>query len=444
MKLAGKRITVMGLGRFGGGTAAVRYLVQQGARVTVSDQQDVPALAAGLAELRDLKSVRFHLGGHREADLLEADLLVVSPAVPPHSRWLQLAREAGIPQTSELELFVRACPAPTVAVTGTNGKSTTAAMVAHILQAAGRRVWLGGNIGGSLLGQLDRIGQGDMVVLEVSSFQLARLQPGRPWPKVALITNCYADHLDWHGGFENYAAAKRRLLGGQDASGIAILNTADCEVDGWRGEVRGTWTALEPQEAVPPLNLPGEHNRENARLAITAAAALGVEQKKFCELKSFSGLPHRLETVAEIDGRLFINDSLATIPQATMAAVRACERPIWLLCGGRDKGLDYRLLSELSAAVRGVGCFGETGPQVAKMLADQSPKVPFYLGKNLANAFRWCWQQSSPGNVILLSPAAASYDQFADYRERGAAFRRLVEQLERAESSRSAARTTGT
>ena len=212
MQLYGQRATVMGLGRHGGGVGAARYLAEQGARVTVTDLADADALADSLDELAGAGIERFHLGGHREADFTEADLVVVNPAVRPDNPFVELARTAGARITSEIELFLDACPAPVIGVTGTTGKSTTAAMIAAALDAAGRRSWLGGNIGRSLLADLPRIRSDDWVVLELSSFQLHWLGENVRWPRLAVLTNFAPNHLDWHGSVEHYRQSKQRLL----------------------------------------------------------------------------------------------------------------------------------------------------------------------------------------------------------------------------------------
>ena len=230
-ELAGRRVTVMGLGRHGGGVAASRYLAEQGATVTVTDLASESELAESVGELAGVPIARFHLNGHREEDFRDTDCVVVNPAVKPDNRLVQLARQAGARITSEMELFLEACRGHLIGVTGSNGKSTTAAMTAAILSASGRRTWLGGNIGRSLLADLPQIGPDDWAVVELSSFQLYWLSATVRMPEIAVVTNCTPNHLDWHPAWEHYVAAKQRLLlEGKSEDRRAVLNPHDAEV----------------------------------------------------------------------------------------------------------------------------------------------------------------------------------------------------------------------
>ncbi|HEV3023111.1 MAG TPA: Mur ligase family protein, partial [Pirellulales bacterium] len=275
MNVAGRRVTLLGLGRHGGGIAAARWLARQGAIVTVTDLADQTALADSLALLADVPIARYRLGGHDERDVRKAELVVVNPAVRLDNPYVKLAAQSGAAFTSEIELFLRRCRGHVVGVTGSNGKSTTAAMIAEILSAAGRRVWLGGNIGRSLLDDLVPIGQDDWVVLELSSFQLSWLADDARWPETAVITNCTPNHLDWHGSFDHYASAKQRLLLRQPPDGLAVLNPLDPLVGRWAPLARGRCVTVLDECLVAQLAVPGEHNRVNAALAASAAGALG-------------------------------------------------------------------------------------------------------------------------------------------------------------------------
>jgi UDP-N-acetylmuramoylalanine--D-glutamate ligase len=324
----------MGLGRHGGGAAAARFLAGQGAIVTVTDLADADALADSLAGLADAGIGRFHLGGHRESDFQAADLVVVNPAVRPGDPLVELARKSGARLTSEAELFLDACPARVIGVTGTNGKSTSAAMTAAILSAAGRRTWLGGNIGNSLLAELHQLRPDDWVVLELSSFQLFWLSDAARWPSRAIVTNCTPNHLDWHGTFAHYMQAKQRLLEHLSAVGSAVIDPRAPGLTGWADSLACRLIEPVPLQKIPPLQLPGEHNRRNAALAAAAALDAGVEWGAVeTALARFSGLPHRLALVAEIAGRKFFDDSKSTTPEATLAALDAMRRPTWLLLG---------------------------------------------------------------------------------------------------------------
>ncbi len=422
-RLLGRKVTVMGLGHFGGGLSAARWLARQGMEVTVTDRADETSLAGPLAALAGEPIARFHLGGHREADFRRADLVVVNPAVRPDSRLVQVARERRIPITSEIELFLRACPAAILGVTGSNGKSTTAAMTAAILRADGRKTWLGGNLGGSLLENLDQIGPDDWVVLELSSFQLCHLNRDVRMPQVAVVTNWSPNHLDWHPDDEHYRASKQRILTGQRPGDLAVLNARDREVASWRRFVRGRQLPLIPDAKVPALPVPGEHNRVNALCAATAAVGVGCSWEAVGRgLAGFSTLPQRLELVAVIRGRRFYNDSSATTPDSTIAALRAIDGPTWLLAGGQDKGIG---MSGLAAAIpryaRGAAFFGAAAAQLLRRVGGIG-RFPCTAVKTMDEALGWCWQRSRAGDAIVLSPACASHDQFKHFKERGQRF----------------------
>ncbi len=424
----------MGLGHFGGGVAAARWLAGQGALVTVTDTADEHLLADSLAELASAAGSeeavpidRFRLGGHAEEDFRTADLVVVNPAVRPGNRLLEIARRGPARLTSEIELLLEACPVPVVGVTGSNGKSTTAAMVAAILQADGRRAWLGGNIGRSLLGELDQIADGDWVVLELSSFQLWHLSSTARMPQVAVVTGCSPNHLDWHGNYEDYVAAKQRILTCQ----TVVLNAHDAEVASWAPMVEGRLVGPVPLAEIPPLRVPGRHNRIDAACAAAAATAVGCSAAAIrAGLASFAGIPQRLEQIATIDGRTFYNDSTATTPESTVAALEALDRPVWLLAGGADKGCDF---AALTTAVVENACGAAFYGAVRRMLYDRlkavDADIPCTAIETMAEALDWCWKRSRPGDIVLLSPGCSSHDQFRNFRHRGKHFVELVRAL---------------
>ncbi|MDZ7620645.1 MAG: Mur ligase family protein, partial [Patescibacteria group bacterium] len=267
MELQRCRATVMGLGHFGGGLAVARWLAANGAEVTVTDLADAATLAEPLAQLATTSIARYALGGHCEADFRDIDLLVVNPAVRPGNRFVQIAQEAGVRIVTEIELLLEHNPAPVIGVTGSNGKSTTTAMIHAILLADGRTAWLGGNLGGSLLNQLRAVQADDWVVLELSSFQLWRLSQAVPAPHVAVVTSFAPNHLDWHADYADYKASKQKLLLGQKPDDWAVLNARDTEVASWSPLVRGRLVALPPLDEIPPLHVPGNHNRINAACA---------------------------------------------------------------------------------------------------------------------------------------------------------------------------------
>jgi UDP-N-acetylmuramoylalanine--D-glutamate ligase len=431
MDVRGRRVTVMGLGHFGGGLAAARWAAEQQAIVTLSDAADAPALAEPLSQLAGVPIAAMHLGGHCAADFDSADLLIVNPAVRPTNPWLALAAGRGIPITTEIGLFIECCPAQVVGVTGSNGKSTTAAMTAAILRAAGRRTWLGGNLGGSLLPQLAGIRSNDWVVLELSSFQLWHLPAGTPMPQVAVVTNFAPNHLDWHGTLDHYRAAKQRLIAEQDASGVAVHNPFDCDVTRWRPLAAGRVAEPWPLEQVPKLSVPGGHNRQNAALAAAAARAVGCERAAIERgLAGFTGLPQRLERCAVVAGRQFYNDSTATTPDSAIAALVSLPEPAWLLAGGRTKGCDFGpLAAVIVRRARGAAFYGECRAELQRLVLARQPDFPCMATERLDEALAWCFAQSAPGEAIVLSPGCASTDQYQNFRQRGKRFVELADRL---------------
>jgi UDP-N-acetylmuramoylalanine--D-glutamate ligase len=357
--------------------------------------------------------------------------VVVNPAVRPGDRFLRIARQGGARLTSEVELFLEACPARVIGVTGSNGKSTTAAMTAAILEADRRRVWLGGNIGTSLLDRLDAVQPVDWVVLELSSFQLWHLSPGARVPEVAVVTNCSPNHLDWHPNYAHYKAAKQRMLVGQRPDDLAVLGDDDPETASWAPLVRGRRVPLPPESAIPPLAIPGEHNRRNARCAAAAAKAVGCSSAAIDRaLAAFSALPQRLEPIGEVSGRRFYNDSSATTPGATIAALAAIDGRVWLLAGGSDKGVDLRpLAAAIARHACGAALYGAVGARIRRQVTAEAPGFACTAVETLGEALRWCWDRSHADDAVVLSPGCASHDQFRNYHARGEAFVRMVRAL---------------
>jgi len=448
MDLAGRSVTVMGLGRFGGGIGVTRWLVERSARVTVTDQAEADALHASIAQLEGLP-VTFRLGGHEPADLDGCELLVVSPAVhKARSPFVQEAVRRGIALSSEMNLFVERCRARRiVGVTGSAGKSTTTAMLGTILaEAAGHgaswRSWVGGNIGRSLLADLDDIGPDDVVVLELSSFQLEDLAALAWSPSHALITNLQPNHLDRHGTFEAYADAKMNIVRYQSA-GDEVFVHADDDALGRRVTAAGGAGRLVRYRFDPGfadvVGVPGRHNQANAAAAIAVARSLGAADEVIrAGLAQFAGLPHRLEFVGQRRGVRFYNDSKSTTPESTCLALEAFDAPVILLVGGADKGMSFdALVARAAACARGVVCYGRMGPVLHAMLQDayRAAGPSAMSGERLvrtdalADAVQAAADLAEPGNVVVLSPACTSYDQFANYQQRGETFARLVRSL---------------
>lgn len=445
----------MGLGRFGGGLGVTRWLAQRGATVLVTDLADEQRLAGPLEDLRpliDAGAVSLALGRHDERDLDGADLLVANPAVPTPWRdhFLNAARACGIPITTEIRLAVEHLPRrqDVIGVTGSAGKSTTAAMAAHVLRAAGARPILAGNIGGSMLDHLDDLSPGRPIVLELSSAQLHWLGPegarddpaAQPWsPGVAAVTNITPNHLDWHGSIEHYRNAKLNILRAQRPGDRALLGDPAL-VDPLRGAappgVRIDCPGTAGREDLR-LAIPGAHNRLNARLALALAAALidraPADLAPF--LASFGGLPHRLEFVgASPAGVRVYNDSKSTTPEAAALAVAAFDEPgeigaprVRLICGGYDKDIDLGPMIDAAARCASVHTIGATAQAITHAVAAAGGRVEH--AAILDSAVRSAADSARPGDVVLLSPGCASWDQFEHYAARGGRFAELARQI---------------
>ena len=419
-------MTVAGLGRFGGQIAAARWLVGQGARVLVTDQAPPEKLAESASQLRDL-SIELRLGEHREEDFTAVDLVVASPAIPPGSKYLQAARSAHVPITTEIRLFIERCPATIIGVTGTKGKSTTTAMLGEILR---RRftTWVGGNIGHSLLPDLDKIVASHLVVLELSSFMLEHLGAMSWSPHLALVTMVAADHLDWHGSQEAYVRSKSNIVRFQRPDDIAVLNEEDPGAMSFANLTEARIVRFGIKDRRPlDLLIPGRHNQSNAQAAFAAAYELGVGRDDAEEaLREFRGLPHRLQLVHESNGVIYFNDSIATIPEAAIAALESFPpKRVLQIVGGYDKGLPMTTLcNALLERAKAVLCIGATGKKLADTMSQSAipQAAAVYSCGDLETAIRIAKQNAAPGDVILLSPGYASYDQFANFEKRGEAF----------------------
>lgn len=437
--LDGRRATVLGLGLFGGGVAAARWLVERGARVTVTDLRDAATLAPAVRELAGL-DVELVLGEHRARDLEEAALVVANPAVPPDSRWLARARAAGAVVTSEVELFLRTTPARTVLVTGTHGKSSTVHALGQLLEHAGVRARAGGNLGAPLLGC--DAGAGEVCVVELSSYQLEALpRPCEPVPgaAAAAVTCVAADHLERHGDVAAYAAAKARIgeLCGEraelwlpeDLSAPRFTETparvrrfgpgAELRVED--GELRLGDEVLGRVEDVP---LPGTFQVRNVLLALGLARGLvdgpgGLR----AAVPRLRGLPHRLEDLGAVDGVRVLDNGVSTTPESTTAALESVDGPCTLLVGGqRKRGLDFDTLWR-AAAERGARAvaFGAAGGELAEELGRAG--VPVERAGTLEEAVSRGLSRTPAGGTLLFSPACASFDAYPNFRARALAFR---------------------
>ena len=404
------RALVVGLAR--SGQAAALALRKRGVDVVGFDNEQVDAGRLAGA------GVEIHLGSEEESLLDAVELVVKSPGVPGDAPIVAGARTRGIPVWSEIELGYRLLPAKLLGVTGTNGKTTTSELLGAMLRAP-----VAGNVGRALTELDGEVGGDDWVVCELSSFQLEDVHKLRP--RVAVLLNLEADHLDRHGSFDAYRKAKLRVFENQVAEDTAVLPRGFGDVPG-----RAARMEFAADDALPaePL-IPGAHNRENAAAATAAARAIGVPDEQIAgALKTFPGVEHRLELVAERDGVSFVNDSKATNTAAARRAIAAYNAPLRIILGGRGKGESY---TELALDLRGRGgrayLIGEAATEIA--LALELADVDHVQSGDLESAVRAAAKEARVGEVVLLAPACASYDQFRDFEERGAEFKRLVEEL---------------
>jgi UDP-N-acetylmuramoylalanine--D-glutamate ligase len=422
------RITVAGLGRFGGGIEVSRWLASRGARVLVTDREPAQKLRESVEKLSGLP-IALRLGEHRIEDFTQTDLVVTSPAIPPDNEFLQTARAAGVPVTTEIRLFIERCPCPIVGVTGTKGKSTTTAMLGEVLRTR-FNTWVGGNIGGSLLDRMEQMRPEHLVVLELSSYMLEHLRPMRWSPHVAVLTMVSSDHLEWHGSQERYVDAKKNIVRFQTSSDFAVLPQDDACSAGFAAESAGAVVGFGEGEHFE-LPLIGAHNQRNAQATFTAARLLGVDRAAAAKaLRGFRGLPHRLQVIAERNGVRYVNDSIATIPQAAIAACDAFpEGTVIQIVGGYDKHLDMRQMCRaLAARCKAVLTIGALGPALAQQMRSVSGRAEIAECGDLTQAIRKAIAIAGPGDTILLSPGCASYDQFVNFEARGEQFTRLISQ----------------
>jgi len=430
-EIRNKRVTVAGLGRFGGGIEVSRWLVSQGARVLVTDKAPAIELADSVKKLEGLP-IEFHLGGHLETDFTNCDLVVTSPAFPPTNPFLVAAANADVPVTTEIRLFIERCPGMIVGVTGTKGKSTTSTLLGMMLRSK-FVTWVGGNIGGSLLERLPQMCRSDLVVLELSSYMLEHLRSMKWSPHVAVVTMITQDHIEWHqNSLEAYIDAKKNIVRFQKPEDYAILCEENAEYVGFLRETRAKVVLYGMENRKPfELKLAGRHNQLNAQAAYAAADALGISWDEAQQaIRDFPGLPHRLELVHEANGVRYFNDSIATIPEAAVAAAESfpAKRVIQIV-GGYDKHLPMgAMCAALTRHAKAVLCIGKTGPALAKTMgqADIPNAAAVYQCGDLHTAMKLAKQIAVPGDVVLLSTGCASFDQFVNFEARGDAFADLA------------------
>jgi len=438
----------VGLGR--SGMALVPWFRRRGARVSVSDSRPAYEFAKWLESERESVE-RAEFGGNSADLMAQSDLVVASPGVSPASPALAEAVRRGIPVVGDIEVALAGCPARVAAVSGTNGKTTTTALLGHLLRTGGKKVEVAGNIGVPVASVVDSLTPDHLLVLEVSSFQLDTAPSFHP--SVALLLNITPDHLDRYPSLDAYAASKARMFANQGREDLAILNRSDrkCAAmapsikarvrwfdgkgheadgsglhDGWLVLCGGgTLTRIIPSASLP---LRGGHNLENALAAVLAASAMGVSIEALAEgLRTFPGVPHRLEPVGCIGEVEFVNDSKGTNTDATEKALISFPEPVVLIAGGRDKGADFGPMTALvRERVRAVVLIGEAAEKMEKAW---SGVVPVRRASSMEEAVKAGFELAAPRGVVLLSPACASFDMFKDFEHRGDVFREAVRAL---------------
>ena len=448
--LDGKRVLVVGLARTG--LVSALFSAAYGAKVTATDERPIPEVAEAAEKLR-VAGVKLELGGFVPQTFLEQDLIVVSPGVPAKIEPLENARAKGIPVWSEIELAWRFLRGKLVAITGSNGKTTTTSLVAHILKTSNVPTLIGGNIGTPLLALVETSVDTSVTVAEISSFQLETIDSFRP--EIGVLLNLTPDHLDRHITFEEYAGAKMRMFENQLEKDIALLNADDPEVTKrmpakpkifWfsRQKRVATGAFLRDDQIIfrhegsevelarlADIQLRGQHNVENVLASCAAAYLAGAVPAAIAAgVKSFRGVEHRLEFVAELSGVQYYNDSKATNVDAAVKAVEAFPGPLVVILGGRDKGSPYAPLREpLHERARLALLIGESAEKIA---ADLGDAVAFENAGTLQQALHIAARHVQPGDTVLLAPACSSFDQFENYEHRGRVFKELVAQMQSA------------
>ncbi len=411
----GKKVTVVGLAR--SGLACANLLYELGAQVSVSELKDTPATRESASNLKS-PCIKLELGKHSREYIAGKDLIVVSPGVGNSSLPVVWAQESGVPVVSEIEIGWMLCPASIIALTGSSGKTTVTTLIAKVLEAAGKKAFVLGNIGNPFCREVAKISPADFVSLEVSSFQLERIRDFKPG--IAVILNILRNHLDRHKDMQEYLEVKKRIFMNQDKNDYLVVNRED-------------ETLLElAKDARPRVEYFFQSPSRNPNYAAVAKVAqiLGIEKEVCAKVfAGFKGLPHRMEFVAAIDNVKFINDSKATLVESTVWAINNIDSPILLIAGGKDKGVDYKgLLPAAKGRVREVILIGQAKDKIREAF---SGKLPLSEAEDLRQAVEMAYKKASSGDCVLLSPMCSSFDMFSDYEERGEVFKQAVLSLAR-------------
>lgn len=447
MDFRDKKIVIIGMGRTG--VAVARFLGHQGAKVAVTDKKSPDQWGDNFGKISGEKWLE--IGPYNTDILKNAALVIPSPGIPPRNELLTKSLQLNIPVISEIELACRMISVPIIAVTGTNGKTTTTTLLGEILKSSGKDVFVGGNIGKPLIEFLETSRDADFIVAEISSFQLQWMETFRPF--VAVLLNITRDHTDYHGSFDAYKRVKMRIFANQTSDDFAIVNAADDEEQNIAEYVQSRVMKFSSksllqkglfvdgknivlkmndiEEETYPLNsihLPGLHNAENTMAAVAAARICGCRQEDIIRgVGAFRGLPHRIEFVNEKNSVRFYDDSKGTNVGSVLRALETFSSPVILLLGGRDKDGDFdSLRPALKAKTKRIILFGEARERIASLIGED---VPVMEKTKLREAVEEAYRGASPGDVVLLSPGCASFDEFADYKERGNYFKDSVRSL---------------
>ena len=447
MELDGKKVLVIGLGKTGLATA--QFAAARGSSVTVSDEKSQTDLKEALGALAGL-SLRVFAGGADLAALDGVDLVVPSPGVPPFNPLIREAQRRGIPVMSEIELAWRFLRVPVIAITGTNGKTTVTSLIGHILATAGKKAFVGGNIGSPLIGYVGGPQDDEWAVIEMSSFQLQRIETFRA--RVAVLLNVAPDHLDYHADYAEYRWAKERIFENQQPGDLAVLNADEAESAALARRLKARVvffsTKAEPAEGMgfkkdmltyrtgpeietypaSMIRIPGRHNVENVMAAVMAARYAGCTPGVIAEgVSSFKGLAHRIEFAGEKGGVAFYDDSKGTNVSAVVRALEAFEAPVILLLGGRDKNGDFETLEPaIRRHVKEMVLFGEARGRIGEKIGG---RVKTVTAATMKDAILTAYNDAAPGDVVLLSPGCASFDEFRNYAHRGEVFKETVSGL---------------
>jgi UDP-N-acetylmuramoylalanine--D-glutamate ligase len=447
MDFTGKKIIVIGMGKTG--IAVAGFLGKQGAKVVVTDEKSSDQWDGDFKQIAQEKWLE--IGDYNTRILTGACIVVPSPGVPPDNDLLVEALKKNIPVISEIELAYWVLKVPVIAVTGTNGKTTTTTLLGEIMQCSGKKTFVGGNIGTPLIEYAEGSQQDDFIVAEISSFQLQWIKKFQPF--IAVLLNITCDHINYHGSFAEYRRIKTRIFANQTKADFAILNAADPEQEdidriinsqvikfsSRRVLKKGIFIkknniifrmpgASEEQYPLSIINLPGLHNVENVMAAIAAARLCGCSQENvITAVSAFRGLPHRIEFAGEKNSIRFYDDSKGTNVDSVVRALETFNKPVILLLGGRDKDGDFETLKPMLAAkAKKVILFGEARERIASLIGNNKPVMKT---TKLREAVEQAYKEARPGDVVLLSPGCASFDEFANYKERGNFFQDAVRSL---------------